>query len=83
MNSAIVQKILAAGETGILQQRLAYVAGTAKIEYIGKALPGVAEGDSSWQLCKLTYDGNNVTEINFASNNSNFDFSWTDRADFF
>ena len=81
MNSALVLKVLAASETGILQQRLAY-SGT-KIEYIGKALPGVADDATGWQITKLTYDGDNITAINFASDNSNFDFIWADRADFF
>jgi len=82
MNSAIVQKVLA-GETGILQQRFSYVSGTSNVEYIGKSLAGVADDATGWQIIKLTYNGSNVTDINFASNNSNFEFIWDSRTTYF
>ena len=81
MNSAIVQKILEAGETGILQQRFLYT-GT-NVEYIGKSLPGIADDATGWQIIKLTYSGSNVIAINFASDNSNFDFIWDSASTYF
>ena len=83
MNSAIVRAVLGAGEAGILQQRLAYVTGTSRIEYIGKALCGVDEGALDWQIQKLTYTGTNITAIDFADDCSNFSYEWDERATYF
>lgn len=50
-------------------------------EYIGKAAPGAAEGDLSWQICKLTYDGsNNVISRVYANGSYLYSYSWTLRA---
>lgn len=60
--------------------RVAYNVG-GYAEYIGKAAPGAAEGDLSWQICKLTYDGsNNVTSRVYADGSYLYSFSWTLRA---
>jgi hypothetical protein len=83
MNSAIVRSIIDSGEAGRLQQRLSYVAGTARVEYIGISLPGIADDVVGFQIRKLIYDGNNITDINYADDNSNFDFIWDNRAAYF
>jgi hypothetical protein len=60
--------------------RVAYTVG-GYAEYIGKAAPGAAESDLSWQICKLTYDGsNNVTSRVYANGNYLYSYSWTLRA---
>lgn len=50
--------------------------------YIGKASPGSSEGASKWQIQKLTYVSNAVTEINFANGSPAYAFSWTARASY-
>lgn len=50
------------------------------VEYVGRAHPGSVEGDEVWQIQRLTYSGNNVTEKKFADGSMEFKFSWTDRA---
>lgn len=60
-------------------QRMAYT-GAGLPEYIGLASPGTATSAASWQIRKLTYSGTNVTELNFADGNLNFDNVWDDHA---
>lgn len=56
--------------------------GSSNPIYIGIAAPGVLNGDSYWQIRKLTFDGqNNVTSIQYASGTSNFDKIWDSRSD--
>lgn len=56
--------------------------GSSNPIYIGIAAPGVLNGDSYWQIRKLTFDGNNnVTAIQYASGTSNFDKIWDSRSD--
>lgn len=61
-------------------QALAVISGTSKVEYIGLAIPGTAKSVASWQIKKLTYSGNNVTDIQFADGDNNFDNVWNDRS---
>jgi hypothetical protein len=56
-------------------QRLAYNS-DGMVEYIGLAVPGTLDSALSWQIRKLTYSGTNVTSIDFADGNLNFDNSW-------
>ena len=63
-------------------QVLAYISGTNKQEYIGLALPGTGKGEAKWQIKKLTYDGNKITDIQFAGGSDAFDKSWNNRTDF-
>ena len=51
-------------------------------EYIGKAVPGANKSGASWQIQKLTYDGYNVTDIEFAGSSTVFDKVWNDRSTF-
>ena len=71
LNTAIVDTYI---------QLLDYTAGGLP-EYIGVALPGTNSGTSLWQIKKLGYnDSNAVTGILFASGNTLFDKSWTNKA---
>jgi hypothetical protein len=49
--------------------------------YIGLASPGTTASESFWQIKKLTFNGSNdVTDIEYADGNPNFDNVWNDRA---
>jgi hypothetical protein len=56
--------------------------------YRGYARPGVATSEAKWQICKMTYDGDdNVTNIDWpeadnGSASSEFIFVWDDRASY-
>lgn len=50
--------------------------------YIGKAAAGTSEGTERWQIQKLTYVNNAVTQIDFASGSPAYAFSWTNRASY-
>ena len=55
--------------------------GSNRLEYLGFAKVGSAEGDAVWQIREFTYDGSgNNTEINYADGDALFDNVWTDRA---
>lgn len=48
--------------------------------FIGQAAPGTLPAAASWQIRKLTFDGNgNVTQIKYASYTMTFDQVWDDR----
>jgi len=61
------------------KQRIAYTA-DGNPEYIGEAYPGYATSVARWRIKKLTYDGSNVTQIDWADGNDDFDNVWDDRA---
>jgi len=49
--------------------------------YIGESDPGYASSVARWRIKKLTYDANdNVTKVEWASGNLNFDKIWDNRA---
>lgn len=49
--------------------------------YIGLATPGTATSAAGWQIKKLSYDGNDITEsVLFADGDTNFDNKWSERA---
>ena len=48
-------------------------------EYIGEAFPGSSAGDAAWRIKKLTYSGDNVTEINWAEGTEKFTNVWSSR----
>lgn len=48
--------------------------------YKGMARPGTDEGAAKWQIAMMTYDGTDITEINWAEGSSEFNFVWDDRA---
>jgi len=52
-------------------------------QYIGEALPGLVKGTSGWRIKKLVYDGNFVTDIQWAGSAASFNKIWNDRASYF
>lgn len=52
--------------------------GTSDPVYIGIAAPGSIDGDSVWQIKKLTWTGG-LPDITWADSNDNFDNIWTNR----
>lgn len=57
----------------------------ANIIYKGYARPGSLTSAAVWQIAKLTYSGDNVTEILWPENSngaasSEFNFEWDERA---
>jgi len=62
--------------------RIAYVSGTSNVEYVGEAKPGTATDATGWRIKKLTYSGNNVTQVNCADGNRNNDNIWDSRTDY-
>lgn len=63
-------------------QALAYISGTSKQEYIGMALPGTGKGEAKWQIKKLTYDGNKITDIKFAGGSDAFNKIFNNRTSY-
>ncbi len=65
-----------------MKHRVAYNA-NGEPEYIGYARPNTAESAAAWQIKKLTYDANNdVTAIDFAGGNNEYDKVWDNRASY-
>jgi len=58
-----------------LTQALVYNANSLPI-YIGEAQPGTLKSEAKWRIQKLTYSGNNVTDIQWASSAANFNKIW-------
>jgi hypothetical protein len=54
--------------------------------YRGFARPGSATADSVWQICKITYSGSDVTQIDWpqinGSASSEFLFIWDNRGSY-
>ena len=66
-------------EAATLKQRLIFNA-SEQPTYIGLAKPGTETNLTGWQIRRLTYTGNNVTAIDFADSNNNFDNIWDNYA---
>jgi len=49
------------------------------VEYHGWAQPGTAKSEAGWRIAKLTYSGFNVTDIQFADGDVEFDNIWDNR----
>lgn len=66
------------------KMRMENTGGASGVEvlYLGEAEPGYATSVAKWRIKKFTYDSgtNNVSEVNWASGNDNFDKIWDDRA---
>ena len=58
------------------KERYAYTGG-GLIEYIGRAEPGKSISSAVWQIKKMSYDGSNIGEINWASSVTNFIHYWS------
>ena len=54
----------------------------SNVIYVGEAYPKTLVSDAKWRIYKLTYSGDNVTEINWASGNDNFDKVWNSRTSY-
>lgn len=54
--------------------------GTGNLIYQGQANPGTLKSEAKWQIKKFTYVGGNITDIQFADGNTNFDNIWDNRA---
>ena len=65
-------------EAPALLKRMDYNASNLPL-YIGWAVPGTAASAASWQITRMTYSGNNVTLIEFADSDTNFDNIWDSR----
>ena len=62
---------------------------TTKIEwaaglpiYIGKARAGTLTSESFWQIMKLTWDGNDCTDVQFADSVTTFTKEYDERASY-
>lgn len=58
-------------------ERLSYSGGLA--QYVGRALPGTTTGEAKWQIHKLVYSGNYITQKVWAGGNDRFNKIWTNR----
>jgi len=58
------------------------VDGQGKTLYHGWSEPGAGAGSTTWRIRKITYSGNAVTYINWASGNNAFDKTWNDRGSY-
>lgn len=57
------------------------VAGMSLVEYICKAVPGLATSATGWQITKFSYDANgNASEQNWANGSDGFTFICDNRA---
>ena len=51
--------------------------------YYAIAKPGTLDSETKWLIRKLSFDGNNnLTSIQFASGNNEFDKVWSDRVSY-
>lgn len=53
---------------------------TGNIIYLGYAAPGSAVTASAWQIRKYTYDGDDVTDVQFANGKNDYIHVWNGRA---
>ena len=69
-------------DTGIpaYTEAFAYVAGTSKVEYHGWAAPGSSKASLVWAIQKLTYSGDDITDLQWADGVKTFTKVWNDRA---
>ncbi len=63
---------------GDMKFRGEYVAN--QLIYKGFARPGTATSEAKWQIAKITYDGTDITEVNWAQGSSEFNYVYDDRA---
>lgn len=54
---------------------------SSTVTYIGQALPATLTSSSNWQIQKVTVNGN-ITSIEYADGNADFDNEWDERASY-
>jgi hypothetical protein len=54
--------------------------GSGQIIYQGYATPNSSKDKAVWQIRKLTYNGMNLTDVQFAQGSKEFNFIWNNRA---
>ena len=54
--------------------------GGDNLVYLGRAVPGSAKGDAVWQISKFIYSGSNLTDVQWADGDQNYDNVWDNRA---
>lgn len=56
--------------------------GNGNVIYQGWAVPkNATKSEADWRICKMTYNGSNqITDIQWADGNEEFDNVWNDRA---
>ena len=64
--------------TGALKVLQTFVGGD--LIYLGEAPPGSLSSDGKWRIRKFVYVANNLTEVQWADGDGNFDKVWDDRA---
>lgn len=64
---------------GKFTTKLAYD-GSGNLQYLGKALAGSATSAAKWQICKFTWSGSNLTDIQYADGVNTFTKVWDSRA---
>ncbi len=47
--------------------------------YVGEAKPSTKQDASGWRIKKITYDGNNPTDVKWAEGSNAFGFIWDSR----
>jgi len=48
--------------------------------YQGTAVAGASKAAAVWKIKRFTYSGNNLTDVEFADGDANYDNVWDDRA---
>lgn len=69
-----------ADSMAFMKKKLEYSGGL--LVYVGFANPGQPEDEAGWMILKNTYDGNDLTDVQFANGASNFEAIWDDRASY-
>lgn len=71
----------------VLRRKQADVKLTIKMEYsgenpvyVGEAAPGSATSAEAWRIRKLTYSGANLTDVEWADGDTDFNNIWDNRA---
>lgn len=73
------------GSTKTLNKPLAYRAAfdvDNQVIYEAWAPTGTAESATSWQLCRNTWSGGNMTETKWPNGSGEFGFAWSLRGDY-
>ena len=84
-NGSLVEYFMQPDKNGVVKttdhhytEKFSYT-GASMVQYHGWALPGTATTGSFWKIRKLTYSGTDLTDIQWADSNTNFDNAWDAR----